>query len=56
MMMLCRINAGPVALDSWLIDSEVGGGRIIGEVCHFVDFFHFFMRESSLSQLVLREC
>ena len=41
MMMFCRINAGPIALDSWLIDTEVGGGRIIGEVCHFVDFFTF---------------
>jgi predicted dehydrogenase/threonine dehydrogenase-like Zn-dependent dehydrogenase len=33
----CRINAGPVPSNSWVNDSNEGGGRIIGEVCHFVD-------------------
>jgi predicted dehydrogenase/threonine dehydrogenase-like Zn-dependent dehydrogenase len=33
----CRVNAGYVPKDSWLNDPEEGGGRIIGEVCHFVD-------------------
>jgi predicted dehydrogenase/threonine dehydrogenase-like Zn-dependent dehydrogenase len=33
----CRINAGRVASDSWVHDLREGGGRIIGEVCHFVD-------------------
>jgi predicted dehydrogenase len=32
-----RINAGPIPADSWIHDPEQGGGRIIGEVCHFVD-------------------
>ena len=31
-----RINAGAIPRDSWVHGSE-GGGRIIGEVCHFVD-------------------
>ncbi len=31
-----RINAGAVPADSWLNGAE-GGGRIAGEVCHFVD-------------------
>ena len=31
-----RINAGPIPRDSWVHGSE-GGGRIVGEVCHFVD-------------------
>ena len=31
-----RINAGPVPGDSWVHGTE-GGGRIVGEVCHFVD-------------------
>jgi polar amino acid transport system substrate-binding protein len=35
--MVYRINAGNIAPDSWIQDPEVGGGRIIGEVCHFVD-------------------
>lgn len=36
-----RINAGRVPADSWVQDSEEGGGRIIGEVCHFVDFLQY---------------
>ncbi len=32
-----RINAGAVAAEHWVQDREIGGGRIIGEVCHFVD-------------------
>lgn len=32
-----RINAGQVPADHWIHDPEVGGGRIIGEACHFVD-------------------
>jgi predicted dehydrogenase len=34
--MLYRINAGPIPRQSWVHGSQ-GGGRIIGEVCHFVD-------------------
>jgi len=33
-----RINSGEIPIDSWIQDNEIGGGRIIGEVCHFVDF------------------
>jgi polar amino acid transport system substrate-binding protein len=32
-----RVNAGAIPRESWIQDMEVGGGRIIGEVCHFVD-------------------
>jgi polar amino acid transport system substrate-binding protein len=32
-----RINAGYIPASHWTQDAEVGGGRIIGEVCHFVD-------------------
>ena len=41
MAMLYRVNAGAVPLDSWIQDTETGGGRIIGEVCHFIDFLTF---------------
>jgi len=37
----CRINAGYVQQSHWSQDSETGGGRILGEVCHFVDFMQF---------------
>lgn len=32
-----RVNAGAIPAESWIQDKEIGGGRIIGEVCHFVD-------------------
>jgi predicted dehydrogenase/threonine dehydrogenase-like Zn-dependent dehydrogenase len=32
-----RVNAGVIPKDVWIQDPEVGGGRIIGEVCHFID-------------------
>jgi predicted dehydrogenase/threonine dehydrogenase-like Zn-dependent dehydrogenase len=36
-----RVNAGYVPPDHWVNDPEQGGGRIRGEVCHFVDFLTF---------------
>ncbi len=36
-MMLYRVNAGPLPRSHWTQDEEDGGGRIIGEVCHFID-------------------
>jgi predicted dehydrogenase/threonine dehydrogenase-like Zn-dependent dehydrogenase len=41
MAMLYRINAGFIPLDSWIQDKDIGGGRIVGEVCHFVDLLGF---------------
>jgi predicted dehydrogenase/threonine dehydrogenase-like Zn-dependent dehydrogenase len=35
--MLYRVNAGMVPGEHWTQDQEEGGGRIVGEVCHFVD-------------------
>ena len=32
-----RINAGFIPNSHWVQDKELGGGRIIGEVCHFID-------------------
>lgn len=32
-----RINAGHLPASHWVHDPQVGGGRIIGEVCHFID-------------------
>jgi predicted dehydrogenase len=39
-----RINTGAIAPDSWIQDREIGGGRIVGEVCHFVDYLSFLSR------------
>jgi predicted dehydrogenase/NADPH:quinone reductase-like Zn-dependent oxidoreductase len=38
-----RINAGMIPRDHWVQDPEQGGGRILGEVCHFVDFLTFLV-------------
>ena len=36
-----RVNAGRIPREHWIQDAEQGGGRIIGEVCHFIDLMHF---------------
>jgi predicted dehydrogenase/threonine dehydrogenase-like Zn-dependent dehydrogenase len=41
MAMIYRVNAGRIPKDSWIQDRERGGGRIVGEVCHFVDYLTF---------------
>jgi predicted dehydrogenase/threonine dehydrogenase-like Zn-dependent dehydrogenase len=38
-----RINAGYIPLDHWTHDPQQGGGRIIGEGCHFIDFITFLV-------------
>ena len=35
------VNAGAIPSDHWVQDIEVGGGRIIGEACHFIDLFRY---------------
>jgi len=32
-----RVNAGPLPGDNWVFDPERAAGRIVGEVCHFID-------------------
>ena len=32
-----RVNAGFIPKTHWVSDPKIGGGRIIGEVCHFID-------------------
>jgi predicted dehydrogenase/threonine dehydrogenase-like Zn-dependent dehydrogenase len=44
-----RVNAGYIPLTHWIQDSEQGGGRIIGEGCHFVDFLTFLVGSSPVS-------
>ena len=44
----CRVNAGPLPEDHWLLDPEQGGGRMVGEGCHFFDLIQFLTREHPL--------
>ncbi|MDT4968862.1 MAG: hypothetical protein QOJ64_3599 [Acidobacteriota bacterium] len=36
-----RVNAGRIPKSHWLQDPKQGGGRIVGEVCHFIDLMHY---------------
>jgi len=42
LVMTARINAGFVPPGSWVVDPREGGGRIVGEMCHFIDLFSYF--------------
>lgn len=46
MVMHYRVNAGFKDKTDWYQDPYVGGGRIIGEVCHFIDTFQFLTDSS----------
>lgn len=37
-----RVNAGRVPKDHWTQDPREGGGRIVGEVCHFIDLLQYW--------------
>jgi predicted dehydrogenase/threonine dehydrogenase-like Zn-dependent dehydrogenase len=39
--LVMTVNAGPVSHLHWTQDPDVGGGRIIGEACHFIDLLRY---------------
>ena len=41
MNLTATMNAGFIPPDSWVQDLEVGGGRIIGEACHYLDLLAY---------------
>jgi predicted dehydrogenase len=41
LLMTYRINAGRIPKSSWIHDAKIGGGRIIGEGCHFIDYCNY---------------
>jgi predicted dehydrogenase/threonine dehydrogenase-like Zn-dependent dehydrogenase len=41
--LLMRVNAGALPADHWVNAAEEGGGRILGELCHFVDLARFLI-------------
>jgi predicted dehydrogenase len=43
---IITVNAGAVPSGHWTRDRAVGGGRIIGEACHFIDLLRFLSGES----------
>ncbi|SNY95030.1 bi-domain-containing oxidoreductase [Flagellimonas pacifica] len=42
MNIVATMNAGFIPADVWVHDMEVGGGRIIGEACHYIDLCTYF--------------
>jgi len=53
LMINYRINAGFIPKDQWIQTAE-GGGRILGEVCHFVDLLQFLT--GSIPEKLFAEC
>src|SRR5207245_280375 len=51
LMMTYRVNAGPLPPSHWLNDPEVGGGRIIGEACHFIDLMSFLVADAPVESI-----
>jgi predicted dehydrogenase/threonine dehydrogenase-like Zn-dependent dehydrogenase len=44
-----RVNAGALPLSHWQHDPKIGGGRIIGEGCHFIDFISYLVNDAPVS-------
>ena len=42
MVINIRVNAGAIPKDHWIQQPEIGGGRIVGEICHFIDLMQYF--------------
>lgn len=49
-----RVNAGFIPKDHWTQIKEIGGGRIIGEMCHFIDLMQYFTDSEPIR--VFSEC
>ena len=41
---IMTMNAGEIPKEHWTQDAEIGGGRIIGEACHYIDLMRFLAR------------
>ncbi len=50
--MIATMNAGHIPSDFWVHDMNVGGGRIIGEACHYIDLM-VFLSGSKVKSIVM---
>ncbi len=46
---VATMNAGYIDSSSWVHDLEIGGGRIIGEACHYIDFCSYIASSNIVS-------
>ena len=51
---IITVNSGFIPADHWTQDSETGGGRLIGEACHFVDLIRFLANSPITSVNTIR--
>ena len=51
---IMTVNAGAIPADHWTQDREVGGGRLIGEACHFIDLLRFLAAAPIVHHAVTR--
>ena len=49
---IATMNAGAIPLDHWTQDLEIGGGRIIGEACHYIDLISYLV-DSEVEAVVM---
>jgi predicted dehydrogenase/threonine dehydrogenase-like Zn-dependent dehydrogenase len=49
LVMTARVNAGHVPRGAWLLDPTDGGGRIVGEGCHFIDLMAYWAGADAVS-------
>ncbi len=54
-LIVYRVNAGAVPASNWVQDPEIGGGRMIGEVCHFIDTAAYFANDSMPRSVVAKQ-
>ncbi len=48
---VATMNAGFVPKDNWIQNPQIGGGRIIGEACHYIDLINF-LTGSTVTEVV----
>lgn len=46
MNMIATMNAGFIPSDSWVHDLQIGGGRLVGEACHYLDLLSYICGSS----------
>ncbi len=49
LVMRYRVSVTPLPREHWINNPDIGGGRILGEVCHFVDFLQFVAKSRPVS-------
>ncbi len=49
---IATMNAGFIPNEHWVHDMQIGGGRVIGEACHYIDLISFFT-QSKITSVVM---